>query len=112
MGVVRRRLLTLGIALAFFVGTTGQLVPYGMACGMIGMSVGMAVGPAQTKAPSGAPGPTCVVHLGCVGNPALPASPPSVAVALRWMTPAYDLTTAPLSGISLKPDLSPPILTA
>ena|SRR5579862_9929602 len=112
MAIILRRLLTFGVALAFLVGTTAQRVPCGMAYAETSMGADMAADAAQTKAPGSDRRPTCVDRLGCVGAPALPASPPSVGVTLQWISPDYDLATAPLSGISLKPDLSPPIPAA
>jgi len=43
---------------------------------------------------------------------ALPVSPASVAVAFEWQSLDYDFAAVSLSGISLKPELSPPIVAA
>ena len=67
---------------------------------------------------AGAPGlyrialPNCIDHVGCLTVFALPASPVSVAVAFEWASLDYDLARESLSGISVKPELSPPILVA
>jgi hypothetical protein len=56
--------------------------------------------------------PNCIDHLGCVTASALPAAPASVAVAFEWTTLDYDPAPELLAGISVKPELSPPILAA
>jgi hypothetical protein len=42
----------------------------------------------------------------------MPASPALLAVAFEWASPIYELATAALAGISVKPELSPPIIAA
>jgi hypothetical protein len=54
----------------------------------------------------------CVDHIGCVTVSALPAAPASAAVAFEWTSLDYKLAPEALSGISVKPELSPPILAA
>ena len=51
---------------------------------------------------------------GCAGITvsALPASPTSIAVPVEWTSLDYDLVPQALTGISVKPELSPPILAA
>jgi hypothetical protein len=56
--------------------------------------------------------PNCVDHLGCVTMSALPVAPTSIAAMFEWRSLAYDLMPEALSGISVKPELSPPILSA
>jgi hypothetical protein len=43
---------------------------------------------------------------------ALPASLGTVAVAVEWRRVYYSFAPGSLSGISVKPELSPPILAA
>jgi hypothetical protein len=56
--------------------------------------------------------PNCVDHVGCLTVSTLPTSPVSVAVAFEWASLDFDLAPESLSGISVKPELSPPILAA
>jgi hypothetical protein len=56
--------------------------------------------------------PNCIDHLGCLTVSALPASPALIAVVFEWTTLSYDLVPDSRSGISVKPELSPPILAA
>jgi hypothetical protein len=56
--------------------------------------------------------PNCVDQVGCVTVSALPNSPVSIAVAFEWESLDYDRAAESLSGISVKPELSPPILAA
>ena len=43
---------------------------------------------------------------------ALPASPATITVPVEWTSLEYDLAAEALAGISVKPELSPPILAA
>ena len=68
---------------------------------------------------SAGPQPPCTGHMpncldpgGCITVSALPASPTSIAVPVEWTSLDYDLVPQALTGISVKPELSPPILTA
>jgi hypothetical protein len=53
--------------------------------------------------------PNCIDNLGCLVVQAVPASPTTVAVPFRWTAVAYSLGTASLIGLSVEPELSPPI---
>jgi hypothetical protein len=98
--------------LAFFVGTTVQVLPSSMATGEMGVRADMGGECAGPQPPCTGHMPNCVDHVGCVTVSALPASPISVAVAFEWASPDYDRAPESLSGISVKPELSPPILAA
>jgi hypothetical protein len=112
MTAILNRLLTACLALAFLVGVTAQLVPCGMAQAGIGVRADMADGCAGPQAPCTGHMPNCVDHVGCVTVSALPASPASIAVAFEWTSLDYDFAPESRSGISVKPELSPPILAA
>jgi hypothetical protein len=112
MATIRERLLTVCLALAFFVGTTVQVLPLSMAIGEMGVRADIAGGCAGPQPPCTGHMPNCVDHVGCVTVSALPASPISVAVAFEWASLDYDRAPESLSGISVKPELSPPILAA
>ena len=112
MATIPQRLLTVCLALAFFVGTTVQVLPSSMGIGELGVRADMAGGCAGPQPPCTGHMPNCVDHVGCVTVPALPASPTSVAVAFEWASLDYARAPDSLSGISVKPELTPPILSA
>jgi hypothetical protein len=49
-------------------------------------------------------------HVGCITVFAIPTSPTSIAFPVEWTSLDYDLAPQSLTGISVKPELSPPIL--
>ncbi len=112
MATVMKNLLTCCLALAFLVGATAQLVPSGMAMAEMSARADMAGGGAASDMPCTGHAPNCIDHLGCLAIPALPTSPASLAVPFRWTSVAYHFSATPLSGISVEPELSPPILAA
>jgi len=107
-----KRLLMLGLTLGFLVGVTAQLLPPGMPGTQITAGADMDDGCAGSQPPCTGHMPNCVDHVGCVTVSALPASPASVAVAFEWISLDYNLAPDCLSGISVKPELLPPILAA
>ena len=109
MATLLKRLLTACLALAFIVGATVQVLPLSVANGEMGIRADMAGGP--QPACTGHM-PNCVDHVGCITLSALPAPPASIAVAFEWTSLDYDLAPESLAGISVKPELSPPILAA
>ncbi len=112
MATIPKRLLAVCLALAFFVGATVQVLPSSMAIGEMGVRGDMAGGCAGPQPPCTGHMPNCVDHVGCLTVSAIPALPVSVAVAFEWASLDYDLAPESLSGISVKPELSPPILAA
>jgi len=111
MAAVLKRLLSLGLLLALVVGTMAQLVPVSMAQPDRGVSADSAGGCAGSRPPCTGHMPNCVDHNCCVTVSALPASLALVAMPFEW-TSLYPLAPESLSGISVKPELSPPILAA
>jgi hypothetical protein len=112
MATILKRVLTRCLALGFLVGVTAQLLPVSMAQPDLGVRAGMAGGCAVPQPPCTGHTPNCVDHVGCVTVSALPASPTSIAVPVEWILLDYDLAPESLAGISVKPELSPPILEA
>ena len=112
MAAALKRLLTLGLMLALVVGTTSQLMPSSVAHPDMGLRADMTGGDAGPQPPCTGHMPNCIDHLGCLTVSALPASPVAIAVALEWTSLNYDFAPTPLFGISVKPELSPPILAA
>jgi hypothetical protein len=110
MLAVLKRLLTLCVALTFLVGVTVQLMPFSMAETQMNLGTEMAGGCAGPQAACTGHMPNCVDHIGCLAVSALPTSPASIAVAFEWTSLDYDFAPKSLSGISVKPELSPPIL--
>jgi hypothetical protein len=112
MATVLKRLLTVCLVLAFIVGATVQVLPSSMPIGEMGVRADRAGGCAGPLPHCTGHMPNCIDHVGCLTVSALPASPVSVAVAFEWASLDYDLARESLSGISVKPELSPPILVA
>ena len=112
MAAVSKRLLTLGLLLALVIGMTAQLVPVGVAQPYIAVSADLAGGCAGHHPPCTGHMPNCVDHICCVTVSALPASLASVGMPFEWTSLYYPLVPGSLSGISVKPELSPPILAA
>ena len=112
MATILKRLLILCLALALVVGVTAQLMPSSMAQAQITVSAEMAGGCAGPKAPCTGRSPNCIDHVGCVTVSALPTAPASIAAPVEWTSLDYDLAPESLAGISVKPELSPPILAA
>ena len=112
MATVLKRLLTVCVALAFLVGVTGQLMPSSMAEPQTTVSAEMDGGCAGPHPPCTEHLPTCLDHGGCISVSVLPTSPTTIAVPVEWTSLDYDLAPQALSGISVRPELSPPILAA
>jgi len=112
MATVVKRLLTVCLALAFLVGVTGQLMPSSMAEPQTTVSAEMDGGCAGPHPPCTEHLPTCLDHGGCISVSVLPTSPTTIAVPVEWTSLDYDLAPQALSGISVRPELSPPILAA
>jgi hypothetical protein len=111
MATVLKRLLTLGLALALIVGV-GQLMPSSMAAAPIAVSADMGGGCADPQPPCTGHLRNCLDHGGCITVSALPAPPTSITVAFEWTSLDYGSMPELLTGISVKPELSPPILAA
>jgi hypothetical protein len=107
-----KRFLALCLALAFLVGATAQVMPCSMARSDMPAGVGKMAGCADQHDRCGNHVPNCLDHVGCAAVTALPGAPISIAVAFAWAPLVYDPATASISGISVKPELSPPILLA
>jgi hypothetical protein len=112
MATIAKRLLTVFLVLAFVVGMTAQLMPSSMAHGPMTVSAKMSGGCDGPQPPCTGQTPSCVDHVGCITASALPTSPSSIAVPVEWTSFHFDLAPASLAGISVKPELSPPILAA
>jgi len=110
MVTVLKRLLGLALALTFLVGATALLMPSRMAETQMTVSAEMGGGCAGPQAPCTGHMPNCGNHICCVTAFAL-ATPFSMAFPFERTSLHYDLPGS-LSGISIKPELSPPILTA
>jgi hypothetical protein len=109
--MVVRRLLMLCLAAAFFVGATVQMLPPNAAMADPGRGDKMA-GCTGPEAPPVKQMPNCIDRYGCLVVQALPVAPTLPAVPFRWISVAYAFGAAPLLGLSIKPELSPPILAS
>ena len=112
MATMLQRLLRVCLALAFVVSVTAQLMPSSMAQTQTTLSVGMTDCCGSPQPPCTGHMPNCLDHGGCISVSVVPPSPATVAVPVEWTLLDYDLAPQALSGISVKPELSPPILAA
>jgi hypothetical protein len=112
MAMALRRFLTLCLVATFFVGATVQILPWNPAMAdTIGHSDDMAGCAGHAPAPVKHM-PNCIDHYGCLTVQVLPTSPALLAVPFQWMSVTYSVGAAPLLGLSIKPELTPPILAA
>jgi hypothetical protein len=112
VATIAKRLLTLCLALALVIGVTAQLMASGIAAPQINVSAGMAGGCDGPQPPCTGHTPSCVDHIGCLTISALPTSLALIAVPVEWTSFHFDVAPGSLAGISVKPELSPPILAA
>jgi hypothetical protein len=112
MATVVRRFLTLCLATALIVGATVQILPWNPAMAdTMGHSDDMAGCADHAPAPVKRM-PNCIDHYGCLTVQALPTSPAMLAVPFQWVSVAYSVGAALLLGLSIKPELTPPILAS
>jgi hypothetical protein len=111
MAIFLRRLMILSLALVVAGGMAVQVVPASLI-----QDMGACAATADT---CGGPQPpcnghtlNCAGHVGCITMSALPATAVLFPVAIEWMSLDYDRAPQALAGISVKPELSPPILAA
>jgi hypothetical protein len=112
MAAVFHRLLTLCLALGLVVGVPMRLVPCGMAETPVGVAADNDDGCAPAQRACTEPGPSCVDHVGCIAQPGVPAALRLPLVPFEWTALAYNGAISRLSGISIEPELSPPIRAA
>jgi len=109
MATVSKRLLTVCLALAFLAGVTAQLMPSSMAETVTTVSTEMG-GCACLYPPCTGHMPNCLDYGGCISVSVLPTSPATIALPVEWTSLDYHLPAQLLAGISVEPELSPPIL--
>jgi hypothetical protein len=103
------------LAFAFVVGLTAQI-----AAGVWTMN-GCPTAMGSMSAPSGDPpsdvpcnGLTlaCIDGVNCAMPTALPVPPMAASISFEWTAASFTLIDTSMSGLSLEPDLTPPILNA
>jgi hypothetical protein len=100
------------LAAALVVGATVQILPWSLAMAdTMGHRDDMAGCADHAPAPVKHM-PNCIDHYGCLTVQALPTSPALLAVPFQWVSVAYAIGATPLLGLSIKPELSPPILAS
>ena len=112
MAAVLKCLLTFGLALAFLAGMTAQLLPASTAGAQMTAHADMAGGCAGHQAPCNGHMPNCLDHVGCITVSVLPTWPTPIVVPVEWTSLDYGVAPESLTGMSVKPELSPPILAA
>ena len=112
MPTALRRFLTLCLAATFFVGATVQILPWNPAMAdTMGHTDDMA-GCADHAPVPVKHMPNCIDHYGCLTVQALPTSPALLVLPFQWVSVAYNVGAAPLLGLSIKPELTPPIVAS
>ncbi len=66
----------------------------------------------QPAGPCNGMTPDCIGSMGCVINTAAPVAPLAVSVPFKWSAVSYFSSNATTTGVSIKPEHSPPILNA
>src|SRR5258706_5667325 len=98
MLAVLKRLLTICLAAAFFVGATVQLLPSSTTLAGVGVHSANMAGCDEPKPPCPDHAPNCIDHYGCLTMSALPTSPTSLTVPFQWISIAYPFVATPLLG--------------
>jgi hypothetical protein len=116
---ILRGLLVAVTVLAFLGGTTVQAMPLLTANGMAAKAgVPCEHMAAMGQSGSAVPGhnapckgitPDCVKRMGCIGIPSLPVRAGVLVTPVSYVTITYWPPRETLGGLSLKPDLFPPI---
>jgi hypothetical protein len=116
-----KRLSIVFLAVAFVASATMQLMPHVLAaaadadaavpCDMIDMRA--------DAAPAGVPEmpckgmiPVCSDSIGCAVVVDLPRGPQASPVAVRWTPVAWSAAERSLAGLTIEPELTPPIAIA
>jgi hypothetical protein len=72
----------------------------------------MAGGCAGHQPPCNGHMPNCLDHVGCITVSVVPTWPTPIVVPVEWTSLDYGVAPESLTGMSVKPELSPPILAA
>lgn len=112
MATALKRFLTVCLALTFVTGVTLELMPISLAAPQMTVSTDMDGGSTGPHPPCTGHMPNCFDHGGCISASVVPVSPTTIAVPVEWTSLHYDIAPRALSGISVEPELSPPILAA
>lgn len=101
------------LAIAVIVGLTMQVLPRGFALESGQVAVASMDMPCDGGAGAPCKGmtPACIDAMGCVVAVAIPAQVPELTTA-PWVAAAYTFADTSLSGLSVPPELTPPILLA
>jgi hypothetical protein len=118
MVVVLRRLVLVLTGFAFLVGATVQAMPLPASSATSSMqTVGdcahMAMAeqatPSPAKAPCNAITVDCIKAMGCIGSPTIPARSDQLGRLVHYSLVAYWSSPCARTGLSIEPDLLPPI---
>jgi hypothetical protein len=112
-----RRVGILLLTLAFVVALTTQSVPHASAmdgCPMSAAAMAISSKASQSDFPCKGPTQACIDVMDCAACAtavALPV-PPLSPTTLEWVAATYTASGISLSGLSVEPELTPPILVA
>lgn len=103
------------LAFAFVVGLTAQIAAGAWTmngCLMSGASMGTSSEDSQSDTPCNGMTLACIDSVGCAMPAALAVPQLLAPTAFAWIAATFTLPDNSLSGVSVQPDLTPPILRA
>src|SRR5260370_5525849 len=118
VAVLRRVMLVLS-GFAFLIGATVQAMPLSVSsassslkaplgdCAHIAMAEQATPSPA--KAPCNAVTIDCIKAMGCIGSPTIPTRSDQLSRLIQYSPVAYWSSPCARTGLSIEPDLLPPI---
>jgi hypothetical protein len=118
MVVALRRLVLVLTGFAFLIGATVQAMPLSVPSAMspmqaLGDCTHMAMteqaAPTPAKAPSDALTIDCIKAMGCIGSPTLSTRSDELSRPVQYSLVAYWSSPRARVGLSIQPDLLPPI---
>ena len=118
MAVVLRRLVLVLTGFAFLVGATVQAMPLSASSATPSlkaladcahMAMAEQATPSPAKAPSNAAMIDCIKAMGCIGSPTISARSDQLSRPVQYSLVAYWSLPCARTGLSIEPDLLPPI---
>jgi hypothetical protein len=110
-----RRVSVILLAFAFVVGLTAQVAAGAWTmhgCPMSAASMGTSSQDSQSDTPCNGLTPACMDSVGCAVPTALPVPQLLASTMFEWVAATFTLPDNSMSGLSVEPDLTPPILRA
>jgi hypothetical protein len=107
-----RKLVVFFVVGGFFLVATTQLIPIAAAAPDCDMTLVIQGQDGKAHVPCTDMTPSCIIDASCAFVVSLPAPNLALSASMSWARVAYVTASASLCGLSIKPDLTPPILPA